>query len=671
MQGAALVCLLLGPLQVWSHAVEDHARQRLMRAESHVAAATNSGGTIKVIKDHHQSPNELPERSKLRRVATPMEKRGGIVPNKIVPDDSGLEPVNPDDIILTPFSAVEIIKLKSRTRQAEGRLQELQHEQHKIGVQRKVKESLLDAKTQKLRTIFQKINASKAVPKAAAKAALGQNQIFANANSTNDPVPWLAATQLDAEGACHHALQVTIDMLAHSNNMYDDESKQFVQELENLNPDVLKRAQHIINHFGPTEAINAHEILTIADLNHLVECEDHMKKVRLEEHDQMPDGTLLAQGDMGACTVQPGDNPLDGESSSSYVELQAVAAQGLRYAGGTWFDGQISYCFAPNISAITKDAFKISVKRLSDIVPCVNFTEIESVGQPEGPQCVSVPSIVVQDHMPGCWSFVGQVSGRPGCEPKDFIQKSQPLNLGEGCAFVGEIQHQLGHALGMTHETARGDRDRYIYWHKENMPPGSFDTLFPKGSSDFNETAYDVLSLMHFGAFDFSTNGLITIEPNETMLTHFIGQRVGYSQLDIEHIGELYGCLHSVKPNFINVDLKDSVEKGITDPCEDETPSGLANSNTQQDFSCEDLQKYCDNPRVGPLVRQSCKRACYVCRKKTCRTQTHTWESWSWYFGPQQRTWWRAVGSRSQWRVGVLFKEWRFPKEFKWWYIIP
>lgn len=58
---------------------------------------------------------------------------------------------------------------------------------------------------------------------------------------------------------------------------------------------------------------------------------------------------------------------------------------------------------------------------------------------------------------------------------------------------------------------------------------------------DHQEKAYDLQSLMHYGNTYFSKNGMDTIR-SITNPTLRIGQRMGFSQLDIDEVNDLYDC---------------------------------------------------------------------------------------------------------------------------------
>lgn len=59
------------------------------------------------------------------------------------------------------------------------------------------------------------------------------------------------------------------------------------------------------------------------------------------------------------------------------------------------------------------------------------------------------------------------------------------------------------------------DRDEYVTIHWENIQPGTehnFNKYTNAQVTHFN-TTYDYLSVMHYSAYGFSTNGQPTIEP--------------------------------------------------------------------------------------------------------------------------------------------------------------
>uniref|UniRef100_A0A672TRZ1 Metalloendopeptidase n=1 Tax=Strigops habroptila TaxID=2489341 RepID=A0A672TRZ1_STRHB len=129
----------------------------------------------------------------------------------------------------------------------------------------------------------------------------------------------------------------------------------------------------------------------------------------------------------------------------------------------------------------------------------------------------------------GCWSYFGKIGGR------------QAVGLVKnGCMDKGAIQHEMNHALGFIHEQTRSDRDRFvkIMWEHIVAEQGNFGKVNSKNLG----LPYDYSSVMHYGAYDFSsTPGKQTIVPVPDPSIP-IGQREGLSNLDVAKINRLYKC---------------------------------------------------------------------------------------------------------------------------------
>ncbi|XP_063775296.1 meprin A subunit alpha [Pseudophryne corroboree] len=133
----------------------------------------------------------------------------------------------------------------------------------------------------------------------------------------------------------------------------------------------------------------------------------------------------------------------------------------------------------------------------------------------------------------GCWSYVG-----------DF-HTGQDLSIGSGCDHKAIVEHEILHALGFYHEQSRTDRDDYVevWWDQITDGMGhNFNTYDDNYITDLN-TPYDYESVMHYGPYSFNKDPDIpTITAKIPAFNNIIGQRLDFSEIDLERLNRMYDC---------------------------------------------------------------------------------------------------------------------------------
>merc|ERR1711976_199885 len=135
----------------------------------------------------------------------------------------------------------------------------------------------------------------------------------------------------------------------------------------------------------------------------------------------------------------------------------------------------------------------------------------------------------------GCSSFVGRTGSR------------QSMSLADGCVNRhGTIMHEFLHAYAFYHEQSRTDRDDYVIINYDNIRSG-YERNFAKygpGQIELLGTEYDYGSVLHYGPYGFAIDRniptILTLDPDAMDI---IGQRVALSEMDIERVQILYGCI--------------------------------------------------------------------------------------------------------------------------------
>uniref|UniRef100_A0A3Q3CLQ0 Metalloendopeptidase n=1 Tax=Haplochromis burtoni TaxID=8153 RepID=A0A3Q3CLQ0_HAPBU len=174
----------------------------------------------------------------------------------------------------------------------------------------------------------------------------------------------------------------------------------------------------------------------------------------------------------------------------------------------SWPTLEIPYIISPDLASRTDDI--LSAMEMVSKHTCVSFHK-RTIEQ----------NYLLFKTSTGCASFVGLKGGE------------QPVFVGPQC-MVGNIAHEILHALGFHHEHTRMDREQYITVIHSNIMPGKDGETF--------SLPYDATSIMHYGRDFFSATGLPTIFPKKDVKE--MGQRDKLTKTDIERLFHLskYFC---------------------------------------------------------------------------------------------------------------------------------
>ncbi|XP_015710982.1 meprin A subunit beta isoform X1 [Coturnix japonica] len=137
----------------------------------------------------------------------------------------------------------------------------------------------------------------------------------------------------------------------------------------------------------------------------------------------------------------------------------------------------------------------------------------------------------------GCWSSVGNRQ-----------QGLQQLSIGANCDRIATIEHEFLHALGFWHEQSRSDRDDYVSIIWDRIQTGrehNFNKYDDKTSDSLN-VPYDYTSVMHYSKTAFRNGTEPTIVTNIPYFMDVIGQRMDFSDSDLQKLNQLYNCSSSL-----------------------------------------------------------------------------------------------------------------------------
>ncbi|KAK2572505.1 Nematocyst expressed protein 6 [Acropora cervicornis] len=190
--------------------------------------------------------------------------------------------------------------------------------------------------------------------------------------------------------------------------------------------------------------------------------------------------------------------------------------------------------------------------------------------------------------------------------------KMQKLTIGSPSlrCKVGNIIHELGHAVGFFHEHSRPDRNKYVRVLKKNILPGYERNFFRFGRKwiDSRDVPYDYGSIMHYNRAFFSRFPVMldTLLPLRAVE---IGQRKALSRFDILQANLLYKCDGRKRLTDEEIEeLKEEVENEMEDQSYEAFCADVYDQN-----SCQEIKSrgYCQKfPRS---MRTTCGITCNLC----------------------------------------------------------
>ncbi|XP_055340514.1 uncharacterized protein LOC129589698 [Paramacrobiotus metropolitanus] len=115
--------------------------------------------------------------------------------------------------------------------------------------------------------------------------------------------------------------------------------------------------------------------------------------------------------------------------------------------------------------------------------------------------------------------------------------------------YIGNIQHEVMHALGFNHEQRRPDRDQYVELSNGNIDSDEYERDFAINKTMYTfGTKYDYHSILHYHAFQAAENlTLPSMVPKKGLIVR-MGQAARMSPTDVAKILIAYKCPLAVVP---------------------------------------------------------------------------------------------------------------------------
>ncbi|XP_068082184.1 zinc metalloproteinase nas-4-like [Anabrus simplex] len=191
-----------------------------------------------------------------------------------------------------------------------------------------------------------------------------------------------------------------------------------------------------------------------------------------------------------------------------------------------WPGGVIPYVFHSDVS----DPRRMQIRKAMSVIEegtCIRFIPWSNEAQ---------HIEITSRSGAGCYSMVGRQVGVGG---------SQPVNLEyPGCfTKIGTIEHELLHVVGLLHEQARPDRNKFVEIKWQNIEKDHWPDFYkaPEDKVSTFGVPYGYKSIMHYPKNAFTKNGKPTIvskmNPNLEL-----GQRDAPTKNDLLKVRRMYRC---------------------------------------------------------------------------------------------------------------------------------
>uniref|UniRef100_A0A6G1SJD9 Metalloendopeptidase n=1 Tax=Aceria tosichella TaxID=561515 RepID=A0A6G1SJD9_9ACAR len=234
-----------------------------------------------------------------------------------------------------------------------------------------------------------------------------------------------------------------------------------------------------------------------------------------------PNGQKLIEGDI----VVPTTTSISGGSDG----LQVIS--GRKAVPDTslyWPNGEIIYTYHESITAGEMAVIEAAMQHWRQHT-CLTFRQ----RQPS-----DLVFVRFRSDTQGCWSLVGRQVNSP-----NGYGQGQDVSIGQGCANLNVVVHEIGHVIGFFHEQSRSDRDQYIDIVWSNVLPG-YALQFRKESDTNYGIPYDLTSTMQYPQWAFSKEIFekSTIVAKNPAYQRFLSKNYPLSFRDRLIANQMYSC---------------------------------------------------------------------------------------------------------------------------------